>query len=162
MFYFTIVTFHIISAGIWLIGIPVDYYLRKLINTEKGSVFEKRYIKLNFILNNIFGMAGALGIVITGLLLVHISPTYDLFFFKAHHWLLTKQFIMVAILIILFVFLIPTTKKIRISILEEKINSPEISEENYKLLKKYFNLTAVINLLVLLNLLLALSHRYIG
>ncbi|MGD8778820.1 MAG: hypothetical protein PVH88_07640 [Ignavibacteria bacterium] len=154
MYYQTIVTIHIIFAGIWLINFIADIVLKSFINQEQNVDKKINNIKIYMKLVNLFGMIGASGILVTGIVITLLNSAYSFFEFSSNHWLVTKQIIMVFILIILFVKLIPTAKGLRLSLNEEGNSEYEF------LLKKLFKQTSSINILVILNLLLALSHRY--
>lgn len=148
--YQTYITLHIIFSGIWLAFFAVEFILRSKIN--KGiSVNENISNYLMF--TNIFGIVGSIGILITGILLV-LNSGYGFFDMSSNHWLATKQIILVAILIITGALVIPTAKKIRI---ELKNNVTTLLQEN---IKKIFRANLIINILVLLNLLFAITHRF--
>lgn len=148
--YPTYITLHIIFAGIWLAFIAVEFILKGKINKEI-SVNEN--ISSYLLFSNIFGIAGSIGIIVTGILLV-LNSGYGFFDMSSNHWLATKQILLVAILVITGMMLIPTAKKIRKEI---ENNVEELSKEN---LKKLFKANLIINLLVLLNLLFAITHRF--
>jgi hypothetical protein len=65
-------------------------------------------------------------------------------------------------LIILGAFLIPTAKKVRTSIGNDLEKQGGLSEEGYKNLQKLFKLNMIINLIVLINFLFAITHRFFG
>jgi 4-hydroxybenzoate polyprenyltransferase len=69
---------------------------------------------------------------------------------------------MVVILLIIFVFVVPQAKRIRISLGKDLETSEGVSEEGYRLLTKLFKINTAINLLVLINFLFAITHRYLG
>ena len=89
-----------------------------------------------------------------------MNPGYGFFDMTSNHWLATKQIIMVVILILIFAAIIPTAKKLSREI-ESNLN--ENSNDDLKTnLNKMFKVTASVNGLVVLNLLFALTHRFIG
>jgi len=147
--YPTYITLHIIFSGIWLAFFAVELILRSKIN--KGiSVNENVSNYLMF--TNVFGISGSIGILITGILLV-LNSGYGFFDMSNNHWLATKQIILVVILILTAVMVIPTAKKIR----TELANTKEISNNN---IRKIFKANLIINVLVILNLLFAITHRF--
>ncbi len=156
MYYQTIVTLHIIFAGIWLINFVTDSVLRSFINKEKNIDKKVNNIRIYMKLVNLFGMIGTAGILVTGIVITILNPAYNFFEFTSNHWLVTKQLIMVFIFIILFAKLIPTAKSLRLS-LNDLTNT-----EFEALLKKLYKHTSSINILVIINFLMALSHRYMG
>lgn len=147
--YPTYITIHIIFSGIWLAFFAVELILRGKIN--KGiSVNENVSNYLMF--TNVFGISGSIGILITGILLV-LNSGYGFFDMSNNHWLATKQIILVIILVLTAVLVIPTAKKIR----TEVANTKEISNNN---IRKIFKANLIINVLVILNLLFAITHRF--
>src|SRR4030042_2147869 len=115
-FYSTIFTLHIMFAGAWLINLVFNSILRKRIVIIKHKASEKKFISLYMTFANLFGMIGATGILITGISMVLLNPGYGFFLMTSNHWLATKQILMVALLITIGAFIIPTAKKIRAAI----------------------------------------------
>jgi len=107
-------------------------------------------------------MIGAIGILITGIIMVTQNPAYGFFSMSSNHWLATKQILMVILLIILGGFIIPTAKKVRAAIGKDLENQEMIDEAGYKNLQKLFKLNTAINIIVLINFLLAITHRFLG
>lgn len=151
MIYHLFVSLHIIFAGIWLVNFIADFILKKNIFSSPDFLTSKKLtgIYLNFV--NILGIAGSMGILLTGIYLVSTSG-YGFFDFSSNHWLVTKQVILVVILILIFALVIPTAKKVR----GEMSKSQSIEE--VKSLKKMFKINLTINILVAINLLLALTR----
>lgn len=148
--YPTYVTLHILFAGIWLSFFLIERVLKGRI--IKGiSVNENLSNYLLF--TNLFGITGAIGILLTGILLV-LNSGYGFFDMTNNHWLAAKQMILLLILIITFAVVIPTAKEIR-----EKLDSAKakVSEANYK---KLFKANLIINSLVLINFLFAITNRF--
>lgn len=147
--YPVIILLHILSAVIWLGFFPVEIYLINSIKKESNTDFKKNQIQKLLTLTNLTGMIGAIGIIITGILLVLISPLYNFFEFKANHWLTTKQFIILIILLIIFAVIIPLSKKIK-----------NFSDTNSNEFKRFVRWAYIEKALVLINFLLAFFHRY--
>ena len=160
LFYPTLMTLHIIFAGIWLINLITDSILKNKVKNELKNQSGGQMISLYLTFANLLGMIGAIGILITGILLVSMNPGYGFFDMTSNHWLATKQIIMVVILILIFAIVIPTAKKVR-SEIENNLaeNSTEDLEKN---LTKLFKINASINGLVFLNFIFAITHRFIG
>lgn len=154
MFYYTLVTLHIIFAGIWISNFLVDFYLRKKIHNSYKLI--DVYLKLINLLSSI----SAIGILITGILLV-LNSGYGFFRMTDNHWLVSKQFLMVILLFIIGMFVIPTSKKLRLAIGNENSFNPE-SNEVKVYLKKVLLYNNIINSIVIINFLFAITHRYIG
>lgn len=147
--YPVIILLHLLSAVIWLGFFPVEIYLINSIKKESNTDFKKNQIQKLLTLTNLTGMIGAIGIIITGILLVLISPLYNFFEFKANHWLTTKQFIILIILLIIFAVIIPLSKKIK-----------NFSDTNSNEFKRFVRWAYIEKTLVLINFLLAFFHRY--
>lgn len=144
-----ILLIHLLSAVVWLGFFPVEIYLIQSIKKEQNIEVKKELIHKLFSLTNLTGMIGSIGIILTGILLVIISPIYNFFEFKANHWLTTKQFIILIILLITFVWIIPLSKKIK-----------KLQEVDSSQFKKFAKWAYTEKILVLINFLMAFLHRY--
>ncbi len=147
--YPTLVTFHILFAGIWLAFFLFELTFRKQIQKKFDVDKISTYLKLT----NIFGIIGSLGILITGILMVTMRSQYGFFDMTANHWLATKQIIFLIILILTTVMVIPNSKKVR-----EKFKNNQL-ESNSKELGKLFITNQIINYLVVINFIFAVTHR---
>lgn len=131
-YYPTLVTLHIIFAGGWLITTITDIIIKRFIEKINGTNKESTLIDLYLRVTNLPGIICSSGILITGITLTLLNPGYGFFDMSANHWLATKQILMVLLLLIIFVFIIPTAKKIRKEIATELVESSKITEETYK------------------------------
>lgn len=161
MEYVLIKSLHITFAGVWLVSLIIDSILRPVISNNKGKSGEKKLIKLYLNITNIMGIIGSTGIIASGIFLVTNSG-YQFFQMDANHWLSTKQILTVIILLIIFLFIIPTAKKIRTAIGSDLESNNEISDDGYKNLNKLYTLNTTINIMVLINYLFAVTHWFIG
>lgn len=163
MFWYpTLITFHIIFAGIWLTGFLSEIIFKRQIINNRGKSGENKFILIYMKYINLSGMIGSMGILLTGILLVVMNPGYGFFQMSANHWLATKQIVMVIILAVIFANIIPASKRIRTEIGSDLENSAQLSSEGYNTLSKLFKMTMLINVLVLINFLLAITHRFFG
>jgi len=80
----------------------------------------------------------------------------------ANHWLATKQIVMIILLLIIFLGVIPEAKKIRTAIGSDLESASEISQDGYEYLNKLYKLGTIINILVLINFIFAITHRFLG
>jgi uncharacterized membrane protein len=148
--YTTYLTFHILFAGIWLAFFAIEFVLKSKIN--KGiSVNENTSMYLMF--TNVFGITGSIGILLTGILLV-LNSGYGFFDMTSNHWLASKQIILVVILILTFTMVIPNAGDIRDQLKGDSGTPKESS------LKKIFRANLIINVLVIINLLFAVTHQF--
>ena len=152
---------HILSAVVWLGLVPSDLVLRKNIRKSKGRPSERKLISIYLYLVNITGIIGMTGIVITGIFLTSLIPGYYFFNFSFNHWLAAKQVIMVILIILVFALLIPRARKIRIALGADFESPGNLNGDVYTNLGKLETIITIINVLVLINFLLAVTHRFI-
>ncbi len=156
--YQLIVTLHIIFVGIWLVNIPAGLILKKQISINKSQPIEGKFISLYLLFGNLFSMLGSIGILITGVVMILINMKgYSFFYMKADHWLASKQIIMVVILFMTFFSVKPIIKKIKNYSLKKNNAS---SDEMYSNLKKLYKFYMILNILVVLNFIFAVTHRF--
>lgn len=161
-YYPILITIHIIFAGGWLINFLIEQVIKKNISIRKGSPSEMVLVGLYLKFSNLLGIIGATGILITGITMVILNPGYGFFQMTANHWLSTKQILMVILLLIIFLFIIPTAKKLRSSLSIELDDKETFTEETYKYLNKIYRLNTIINIIVLLNFLFAITRRFLA
>ena len=153
---------HIISAVIWLSFLPTDLLLRQFIASSKGKPEQKKFISFYLKQGNLTGMIGMTGVFVTGILLVFYLPYYGFFQFTANHWLATKQVIMVIIILITATQLVPKAKTLRTKLTSKLDSNEELGNEFFQNLSKLYSIITISNILVLINLLLAITHRFFG
>lgn len=151
---------HIISVIVWLGVIPADLLLRKIIRNKKGTESEKTLLSFWLKLTNLGGIVGLIGILVTGITL-SITIGYGFFQFAsgANHWLYTKQFVMVVVIVLTAAFIIPSGKKVRIEIEKSVEAKSPLTNETYKNISKLEKVLTTINVLIVFNLLLALMRN---
>ena len=159
MIYLLINKLHIIFAGMWLINLAAYPILRRSVLQNKNKTGEKKFIHLYLTFANLFGMVGGIGILTTGIFMVTDNSLYGFFQFTANHWLTTKQVLMVILLIIIGTIVIPTSKKVRTAMGSNFEKNEPLGEDVYNNLNKLFKWNVVINLIVLINFLLAITHN---
>ncbi|MDP3684388.1 MAG: hypothetical protein Q8S01_10690, partial [Ignavibacteria bacterium] len=98
---------HIVSVIVWLGVIPADLLLRKIIRDKKGTESEKTLLSFWLKLTNLGGIVGLVGVLATGIFM-SITLNYGFFQFAsgANHWLYTKQFVIVIVILLTAVFVI--------------------------------------------------------
>ena len=158
-FYTSIITIHIIFAGIWLSSAFLELLFRRKIKKKSDADCSGEVLMLYLNSGNLLGMIGASGILITGIFLVVLNPAYNFFDMSNNHWLATKQIIMVILLIITFIFLVPSAKNLRKYFNSENGKSSLLNNNDFR---KVVRFNVIILVLVLINFLLAITHRYIG
>jgi putative copper export protein len=152
---------HIISSAIWFGAFPADLILRKSISENKGKSGERKLISIWLKVLNISGIVGMSGILVTGILMSIIRVDYGFFQFAsgANHWLYTKQFLMIILIVVIGALLIPRAKKIRLAIQDSLESQSSIDESTYTNIKKLGALATSVNVIILLNILFAASRR---
>lgn len=161
MYHAILLVLHILSAIIWLSFLPADVLLRQFIANSKGKPEQKKFISFYLKQGNLTGAIGMTGVLITGILLVLHLPYYGFFDFSANHWLLTKQFIMVILIFVTAVMLIPKAKALRANLISKLDSNEALEEEFFQNLSKLYSIITLSNILVLINLLLALTRRFL-
>ncbi|MCK9425114.1 MAG: hypothetical protein M0Q21_03625 [Ignavibacteriaceae bacterium] len=151
---------HIISIIVWLGVIPADFLLRKLIREKKGTESEKTLLSFWLKLTNLGGMVGLTGVLVTGILM-SMTLGYGFFQFAsgANHWLYTKQFLMVIVIILTAAIVIPSGRKVRIEIEKSIAENSSLSDGTYKNISKLGKVLTATNIIIVLNLLLALTRN---
>ena len=157
-----ILVIHILSAVIWLGFLPADMVLRGFIRKNRGKSGERRLISSYMVLTNLSGIIGMSGLLVTGILLVSTVPYYSFFDFASNHWLATKQVIMVILMVLVFALLIPKAKKVRLALSTNLDDPSPLGELAYGNLFSLERTITVISVLVLINFLLAVTHRFFG
>jgi uncharacterized membrane protein len=159
-FYAIFKLLHVLSSVVWLGLIPADYLLRKYISSNKGRESEKTLISVWLKTVNLSGMIGLTGVLITGIVL-SISLGYGFFQFASggNHWLYTKQFIMVILLILVGGLIIP--KAIKISKEIKSGMEKKLDESFYKNLSRLYSLISIQNILIFINFILAFTRLFI-
>ncbi len=152
--YYTIVALHIIFAGAWLIFFATDIIVKRKIQSVTSSEIKNQFISLYLQLTNLFGIAGSVGIAITGITMVILNPGYGFFDMSHAHWLATKQIVFLVILFLTFAKIIPSAKKLREAI--SNSNNEEI--ETYLAVVTKYN--KYINILVIINFIFAITYRF--
>ncbi len=153
---------HVVSAGLWLSLLIYGFILRGRMAQSKGTSEEKGLILTWISSMNILGIVGSMGVLLTGLYLT-IAMDYGFFKFASggNHWLYTKQFVMVIILILIGAVMIPTAKKIKGLLLPDLKSDRPLGEDAYALLGKLKRVDLSMSVLVILNILMAFSRYFI-
>ncbi|HPI36310.1 MAG TPA: hypothetical protein PK397_00075 [Ignavibacteriaceae bacterium] len=151
---------HVLSSVVWLGLIPADYLLRKYIASNKGKEPEGTLITVWLKVVNLSGMIGLTGVLVTGIVL-SITLGYGFFQFSSggNHWLYTKQFIMLIIMILVGGLIIPRASKI------SKIIKNGIGENKdtvfYSNLNKLYSQISIQNGLIFINFILAFTRLFV-
>jgi len=154
-----LVVLHVLSVIVWLGFVPADLILRSQISSSRGKPGERNLISTYLKVANLTGIIGMTGVLLTGIFLVTALPYYSFFEFSSNHWLVTKQVLMIILILIVFLMLIPSAKKLRL-LLNAPDNEIALHENETNKLNKVYNAVTFINILVLINFLLGITHRF--
>ena len=152
-FYPIILTIHILCAGVWLVTLIAEGALKKQISGAASEEIKTNFIRFYLQFVNKLGSIGAMGVLLTGIVMVTQNPGYGFFEFSTAHWLVSKQIIMILILVLIFAKIIPTAKKVRLSIENNEGNTEELLSGLYKI-------NSIVNIFLIINLLFALSRNF--
>jgi uncharacterized membrane protein len=161
-YYQAIKTLHIIFAGMWLVNLFLESALKGFVINNENKIGEKKFIHLYLFFGNLLGVLGATGILITGISLVCFNYDYHFFQLTGNHWLTAKQVLTVVVLILTGTMIVPTAKKIRLAIGRDLESYQPIDESGYKSLRKLFRLNTIVNIIIFINFLLAITHKLIN
>ena len=153
-YYSTYVTLHIIFAGMWLIFFAADIILKNQIENASKIDVKKKLMSLYLQFTNLFGIVGSVGIAITGIIMVLLNPGWGFFDMSHSHWLATKQILFVIILLNTFLRIIPASKKLR------NLMTQDDNEATYNQYRSVVKINLIINVLVILNFVFAITHRF--
>ncbi len=161
LYHAILLVIHILSAVIWLSFLPADLLLRQYIANSKGKPEQKKFISFYLKQGNLTGAIGMTGVLVTGILLVLNLPFYGFFDFSANHWLATKQIIMVILVFLTAFLIVPKAKALRTKLISDLNSNENLDDNFFKNLSGLYSVITLSNVLVLINLLLAITHRFI-
>ncbi len=161
LYHAILLVIHILSAVIWISFLPADVLLRQFIANSKGKPEQKKFISFYLKQGNLTGAIGMTGVLVTGILLVLNLPFYGFFDFSANHWLATKQIIMVILVFLTALLIVPKAKALRTKLISELDSNENLDDNFFKNLSGLYSVITLSNVLVLINLLLAITHRFI-
>lgn len=151
---------HVISAAIWLSILPAQMMLGKAIAKNEHPASKKDLVSTLISFIGFAGNVGGNGVLLTGIVMVAMTPYYGFFDFSGNHWLASKQIIMVFLLGIVGAVVIPVSKKIRKSI-EQSVHLT-VEDDIMKLVSKISLWTKISAVMIILNFLFAFSRRITG
>ncbi len=160
---------HVLSAVIWLGFFPVEIFLRKNIlqkltknKSSDPDECSNEMISNYLNLSSLTGKIGLIGILFTGVTLTIYLPYYSLFDFSDNHWLAAKQVVMVVIILLVGFVFMKRSKELRMELTQNSSKTENLSERKNELVRKLGGVSTIINILVLLNFLFAITKRFLG
>jgi hypothetical protein len=147
---------HIISAGVWIAQLAAEFAFRSVMRGSQGKPIELPLLMARVRVVNFMGQAGGIGILLTGFALLW---TDNLSFLGiggfTPTWLLIKQIVYLVAMLIAFLFIVPTQRKLVPQFIEAARGTPTVTPEIRRLSEQMTNASRLINLLVLVNIVLA-------
>ncbi len=151
-----LLTLHIISAGIWIAQVAAEFAYRSVMRGSQGKPIELPLLMAKVRVVNFMGQVGGIGILITGFALLWtdgltflgiggFTPT----------WLLIKQIVYLMAMGIAFLVIIPTQRKLVPQFIEAARGTPTVTPDIRKLAGQMTNASRLVNVLVLVNIFLA-------
>ena len=153
-YYSTYVTLHIVFAGMWLIFFAAEIILKNQIENATKIDIKNKLMSIYLQFTNLFGIVGSVGIAVTGIIMVLLNPSWGFFDMSHAHWLATKQILFVIILLNTFLRIIPASKKLR------GLMSQDDNDATYTQYRSVVKSNLIINVLVILNFVFAITYRF--
>jgi hypothetical protein len=147
---------HIISAGLWIAQFPAELGFNLARRTAQGTPGELPMLIAEMRVLGFLGQIGGPGILLTGLGLIGVER---LGFINiggiTPNWLLVKQIIYLVALLIFIVGVVPATRRLRPLLMAAAQNASGITPEIRQLSERMLLISRFTNLLVLVNIVLA-------
>ncbi|MBI2417626.1 MAG: hypothetical protein HYV28_06925 [Ignavibacteriales bacterium] len=153
---------HIVSAVVWLGMIPAEFILSKYILNSEGKNSNRELTAVWLKLLNLSGMLGLTGILISGIGMVYLHPVFGFFRFSADHWLVSKQIITLALIVLTGVYFIPLGKKTRLALGADLTNNTPLANEVFATIKKLSGLAKIMAGLLIINFIFGILHSILS
>lgn len=147
---------HIIAAGIWIAQLAAEVAFTAVMRGSQGKPIELPLLMAQGRVLSFMGQVGGIGILLTGFALLWadglsflgiggFTPT----------WLLIKQIIYVIAMFVALAVLVPQQRKLIPQFIEAARGTPTVTPEIRQLSNRLTWISRFINLLVVINILLA-------
>jgi hypothetical protein len=151
-----VLALHIISAGIWIAQLAAEVAFTGVLRGSQGKPIELPLMMAQVRVVNFLGQVGGIGILLTGFGLLWIE---GLAFLNiggfTPTWLLVKQVVYLAAMLIVFLVLVPTQRRLAPQFIEAARGTPKVTPEIRQLNRRLTWVSRLIDLLVLVNIVLA-------
>lgn len=149
---------HITSYISWLLAFAASIALASKVRGAKQFSAKKKYMRLERLATNIGAHLGALGILISGSVMVSIGggPQWGWFPFQLYPWLALKQIIF-GIILILAVFSIRRSRALKQLLKQDEKKEEAVSDK----WSAAYRMSLLVYLLVLINTFLGLVKPYL-
>jgi len=147
---------HIISAGFWISQLPVELIFRRMQKRAEGTPAELTLMTTSMQLLGGLGQFGGMGILITGLGLVILEGLGFLGIGgSTPTWLVIKQVIYLILLAMVFTLIRQGSERIAAALEQARAAGGVVTPEIRGLAERFGRIALTHNLLVLVNILLA-------
>lgn len=147
---------HIISAGIWFAQLPLELFYRRMRKQAEGTPAELTILTTSLQVVSSMGQTGGMGILVTGLALVILEGLGFLGIGGATPtWLVIKQIIYLILLAMVFTLIRRAGSQMEIALEKAKAANGVVTAEIRGLSERISQISLAHNLLVLVNILLA-------
>src|SRR5690349_9192033 len=148
---------HIISAGIWITQFVIEMAFVPILRAQRGKPLELALTLTQWRVLSLMGQVGGMGILLTGLALIAVdgfgllgiggsfTPT----------WLLIKQLVYIVAMILVGALIVPYNARIEKQLAEAAESASVVTPEVRRLSERVRNASFMVNLLVLVNIILA-------
>jgi len=147
---------HIIAAGVWIAQVAAEIGFTAVMRGSQGKPIELPLMMAQGRVVSFMGQVGGIGILLTGFALLWadglaflniggFTPT----------WLLIKQIVYLLAMLIAFAILMPMQRRLVPQFIEAARGTPTVTPEIRRLNTQLRNVSRLINLLVLVNIFLA-------
>lgn len=153
---YILLALHIISAGIWIAQLAAEVGFIAVMRGSQGKPIELPLLMAQGRVLSFMGQVGGIGILLTGFGLLW---TNGLSFLGiggfTPTWLLIKQIVYLVAMLIVFLALVPQQRKLIPKIIEAARGTPKVTPEIRQMNTRLTWISRFINLLVLVNIFLA-------
>jgi hypothetical protein len=148
---------HIIAAGLWISGAAAEFFLGRMIKANRGKPTELTLMSATVQYLGVAGSLAGITVLLTGLGLTwvdglgilgiggSVTPT----------WLFIKQVIYIILLVIVFAGLQPVAVRLSKQFAQAASGSQTVTPETYAIYDRFRMIATLHNLLVLVNIILA-------
>ncbi|MCC7448518.1 MAG: DUF2269 family protein [Anaerolineae bacterium] len=148
---------HIISAGIWITQFVIEMAFVPILRAQRGKPLELTLTLAQWHVLSVMGRVGGMGVLLTGLGLIAVdgfgllgigtgfTPT----------WLLIKQLVYIVAMILVGTLVVPYTARVEHELAEAAEGTSIVTPEVRQLSERIRNASLAVNLLVLINIILA-------
>lgn len=153
---------HIIAAGLWISEEVIGRILKRMIDKHKGQPAELTLGKAALTLMGTLGPIASMGILLTGIGLT-LNNGWVLLGIGGYTppWLIVKQVVYIALLVLVFAWLQPVSKKV-VTAANEATANGVVTDEARAHISRLWTLGSIHSLLVLINIILAVWKPSLG